>query len=161
MIGIIADSHDNVEALRKVVDIFNHKNVELVIHAGDIVAPFSVKPLNDLNCDVYAVYGNNDGEKKGLKKAFENVGTIFEPPVSIDLNGISAVLTHDLEKSGEFIRNSNPDLLIHGHTHEAETKIRNGIKFVNPGELGGWLNGLKQYAILKKKNLNVKIKELQ
>ncbi|ODS31814.1 MAG: hypothetical protein SCARUB_03062 [Candidatus Scalindua rubra] len=40
-IGIVADSHDNVPAIKKAVEYFNQSNVEFVIHAGDYIAPFS------------------------------------------------------------------------------------------------------------------------
>jgi hypothetical protein len=42
--GIISDSHDNRNNIRKAVDIFNQKDVCLVIHAGDFIAPLEVDP---------------------------------------------------------------------------------------------------------------------
>jgi putative phosphoesterase len=37
MIGIISDTHDNLPAIKRAVDLFNEKNVDLVLHAGDFV----------------------------------------------------------------------------------------------------------------------------
>ncbi|HDZ14270.1 MAG TPA: YfcE family phosphodiesterase, partial [Pricia sp.] len=34
-IGIVADSHDNVPAIKKAVEYFNKSNISFVIHAGD------------------------------------------------------------------------------------------------------------------------------
>jgi len=44
-LGILSDTHDNVPQVRKAVALFNREMVDLVLHAGDYVAPFSVKPL--------------------------------------------------------------------------------------------------------------------
>ena len=38
-IGIISDSHDHVDNIRRAVSVFREASVELVIHAGDIVSP--------------------------------------------------------------------------------------------------------------------------
>ena len=48
MIGIMSDSHDHMDAIKTAVDVFNQAEVELVIHAGDIIAPFTVKEFKKL-----------------------------------------------------------------------------------------------------------------
>ena len=57
-IGVMADSHDNVPMIRRAVELFNDEQVGLVIHAGDFISPFAIKPLHDLSCRVLAVFGN-------------------------------------------------------------------------------------------------------
>ena len=37
MIGIISDTHENEESVKKAVRIFKENNVELVAHCGDII----------------------------------------------------------------------------------------------------------------------------
>ena len=37
-IGIIADTHDNLPAIRLAVDFFNKSDVDAVFHCGDIAA---------------------------------------------------------------------------------------------------------------------------
>ena len=80
MIGIMADSHDNLHSIRCAVQLFNGAGCTLVIHAGDFVAPFSAREMEKLNCPVNGVFGNCDGEKQGLKKAFEPLGKVEEAP---------------------------------------------------------------------------------
>jgi len=41
MIGIMSDSHDHMEAIRAAVEVFNQAGVKLVVHAGDLIAPFT------------------------------------------------------------------------------------------------------------------------
>ncbi len=61
ILGILADSHDNVPAVRTIAGWFGEQGVEAVLHAGDFVAPFSLPPLAELGVPVHGVLGNNDG----------------------------------------------------------------------------------------------------
>ena len=81
MIGILSDSHDNLTRVREAVRLFNDAGCDLVIHAGDFVAPFTVDELRNLRAPVKAVFGNCDGEKAGLAKAFEGLGELREAPL--------------------------------------------------------------------------------
>ena len=65
-IGVCSNSYDNVNMIKMAVDLFNVEGVELVIHAGDFIAPFAVAAMSDLNCKVIGVFGNNDGERIGV-----------------------------------------------------------------------------------------------
>ena len=38
-IGIISDTHDDVEYTNRAIDAFEKKDVEVVIHAGDVISP--------------------------------------------------------------------------------------------------------------------------
>ena len=44
-IGVMSDSHDNLPAIRRALARFEAEGAEAVIHAGDFVAPFSIKEL--------------------------------------------------------------------------------------------------------------------
>jgi len=44
-IGIMSDSHDNMNMVAKAVELFNQRGVSRVLHAGDIIAPFFTIPL--------------------------------------------------------------------------------------------------------------------
>ena len=79
-IGQSAPDFD-LPAIGKAVSVFNDAEVDLVLHAGDLVAPFVAKPLQFLKMDLIAVFGNNDGERLGLSKVFE--GRIFRAPHEI------------------------------------------------------------------------------
>ena len=90
LVGIVSDSHDNVPMLRRAVEHFSAAGCELVLHAGDVIAPFAMAVMDGLSCPFKAIYGNNDGEKVGLKlKAVAVGGSIQEPPLVVekDKNG--------------------------------------------------------------------------
>ena len=49
-IGIFSDSHDHLDNVRKVVDLFNQRGCELVLFAGDLVSTITIPPLRALKC---------------------------------------------------------------------------------------------------------------
>jgi hypothetical protein len=38
-IGIISDTHDDIENVQRAIDLFGREGVKLIIHAGDFVFP--------------------------------------------------------------------------------------------------------------------------
>ena len=136
-IGLMADSHDNMHALQRAVDFFNERNVGAVLHAGDLVAPFTARKLNLLKMPLTITFGNNDGEKFGLCKVF--AGKIFEPPHQLCVADKQVLMLHDPVQLGAFRDSGHFDLILYGHTHEVEVRYGSTI-VVNPGECGGWLS---------------------
>jgi len=61
LVGIVADTHDNLDLVEAAVETFEERGVDAVVHCGDIVAPFSAVPF-DAEFEFHAVRGNNDGE---------------------------------------------------------------------------------------------------
>ena len=160
LIGILSDSHDNLSYLYKAVETFNGKKVNLVLHAGDFVSPFTSKPFNNLKCKFVGVFGNNDGDKLLLKDRFKSIGEIYDDVYEdvIDDNRIILIhkekLVEKLAKSGEY------DIIIYGHTHKAD--LREGKPLIiNPGECGGWITQEATVAILDTEKLQAKILKLK
>jgi len=175
VIGILADSHDNLIALRLAVRLFNDAKCSLVIHAGDVVAPFAARELRDLACPIKAVFGNCDGEKPGLVKAFQGMGEVAEAPFVFEHDGLRFLVSHmDAPVEGYLKRrretggkgmlsagrkgrgrvpralfpDQSYDVLVFGHTHKAEVRREGSVVVVNPGEAGGWLHGKSTVALL-------------
>ncbi|MDP8215947.1 MAG: metallophosphoesterase [Candidatus Kaelpia imicola] len=153
-IGVISDTHDNVVKVKAAVDLFNKKEVGFVIHCGDYVAPFSLIPFSELNCDWAGVFGNCDGERDGLKKRSE--GKIKEVPFILTLGNKKIVVVHDI---GQY-KNEKTDIVLFGHTHNVEVRRGEAALFVNPGEAAGWLTGDSTVAILDTDTLKVDIKDI-
>jgi len=159
LIGIISDCHDNRNNIRKAVEIFNQKEVCLVIHAGDFIAPFTCLDFKELNCRMEMVFGNNDGEKIGLSTAFKDLGTLLPGPRSFYVNDKKILLMHEHECVEEFLGAESADVRSYGHTHEAD--IRKGHPLViNPGEAGGWLKGKATIAVLNTETMEAELVNL-
>jgi putative phosphoesterase len=148
MIGIMSDSHDNCHAVQQAVRFFKEMKCELVIHAGDFVAPFAARELEHLSCPVKAVFGNCDGEKKGLANTLQPFGEIVEAPLVFSHAGKNILLTHIHVSVNKYAASGKYQAVIFGHTHKPEIKTVRGTLLINPGETGGWLTGRSTVALL-------------
>jgi len=159
MVGIISDSHDNLPAIRKAVDAFNDAGCSLIVHAGDYIAPFTAREFGKLHGDFIGVFGNNDGEKKGLTAQFSRFGKLYEPPHEFTYRGIAFAVMHDPEALGDFMKRRDVDVVVYGHTHEID--IRPGKPLViNPGECGLWLTGRSTVVFLDLEGMKTDIVDL-
>ena len=157
MIGIMADSHDNLTAVRRAISLFKDAECELIIHAGDFVAPFAARELAKAGRPVKAVFGNCDGEKKGLADALRPFGEIREAPFKFKYNQINVLITHLNAPVESYARPGKHNLIVFGHTHEAETRRIGATLIVNPGETGGWLTGKSTVALFDPKTAEAQI----
>ena len=141
MIGILSDSHDNITHLRAAVRMFRDAGCDLVVHAGDFVAPFAARELAAAGCPVKAVYGNCDGEKAGLAAALDPYGYIQAPPLVFEHGRRRILVTHLNRPAEEFAAKHTYDVVIFGHTHKPDVRRDGKTLLINPGETGGWVTG--------------------
>src|SRR4030042_3920836 len=96
LIGTISDSHDNLPLIEKAVKRLNDEKVELVLHAGDYVAPFVIPKFKALNAKFIGVFGNNDGDHEFLKKRFSECANceVRGRFAEIDADGFKIALLH-------------------------------------------------------------------
>ena len=150
MIGIVSDSHDNIEAIREAVTFLNERNVSMVLHAGDFVAPFTVREWKNLKCPFHGVFGNNDGEKKGLARAYSGMGAELKEFEEINVVEKKIALYHGTitEFLSALISGGEYDVVVRGHTHNPEIKKEGKTLVINPGEICGYLTGKKTLCLL-------------
>lgn len=154
-IGIISDTHDNLDRVRLAVKVFNQQGVEKVVHCGDIVAPFVLNEFKSLNSPLVIVLGNCDGDRLALKERAEELGfTIFDTQTELMVAGKKLFVTHQ-----PITPIPQCDFYIHGHTHRVRYELGNPV-IVNPGEAGGWLTGRSTIAILNTDTRQVEFYEL-
>jgi putative phosphoesterase len=157
MIGLMSDSHDNVTMVRKAVALFKDAGCDLVLHAGDVVAPFAARELADLGCPVKAVFGNCDGEKQGLEMSLEKTGEIKEAPLIFSHGGRKILLVHYHFSVATYAASGKYDVIVFGHTHKPVTQKEGNVLLVNPGETGGWLSGKSTAALLDPEKIEAEI----
>lgn len=159
LVGIMADSHDNRTAVQKAVELFNSRRVGLVIHAGDMISPFTVLDFQKLACPMELVFGNNDGERVGLAAAFRDRGTLAPGPRQFSYGGRRFLLMHENGCLEAVAAAAAVDIIVYGHTHDID--VRQGPPLIiNPGEAGGWVHGRATVAILALDSLQVAIVDL-
>lgn len=155
-IGIIADTHDNMPAIERAVEICNEHRVGMVLHAGDVVSPFTADAFSKLQCDMALIYGNNDGDKLYLSERFRTIGVFHTDPYIEEIHGTRIAMTHHPEIVDALA--AKYDVVIYGHTHEREIKREDAL-IINPGECCGYLTGVKSIALLHLKNMEGKLVE--
>jgi putative phosphoesterase len=150
LVGLMADAHDRVPAIRALLERMTERGVGMVLHAGDYCSPFSLAPVHDLSIALAGVFGRNDGDHEGLKAfAAKSMGTeLYESPHSLELAGRRILVVHDLGEVHERSLESH-EIIVHGFTHRPEMReLDGGALIVNPGEACGWLYGVPSAAIL-------------
>lgn len=159
IIGIMSDSHDNINNVIKAFNIFHDRNISYIIHLGDIISPFIARKMIELKWDklfVNAVFGNNDGDKILLHKIFSSAGWKIDNGPRIEvIEGRKIFLMHgyngiEFTKSLAYsiARQKIADIVLYGHTHKADKKIIDEVLVINPGETYGLLYGRATTAIL-------------
>jgi len=146
LIGIIADTHDNMMTLKRAVDYFNARNVQHVIHAGDFTSPFTFRILKELHAAFTGIFGNNDGDRLLLQKRSE--GNIHNQPHLLTLDNRKIIVMHEHNVINALAESGHYDLVIYGHTHEPEIRKVKDTLIINPGETCGWLYGRSTVALL-------------
>lgn len=163
LIGLISDTHDHLSMIEKAVSFFNEKKVEVVLHAGDVISPFTVRKFKECKARLILVYGNNDGDRSNLQRVFSEIGAQFYWPAAIlELDGKKTLVLHGEDsKLIEDIASKNMfDLIVSGHTHEKSIRRIRGTLWVNPGEACGYLTGRSTVGIYDSSKHDVEIFEL-
>ena len=119
LIGVISDTHGRIPST--IPKAF--KNVDFIIHAGDIGDETVLKTLSKI-APVVAVRGNMDFGRWAQK--LPEAELIQMGPMVLKVVHIADRLNPDPVGTGF-------KAVINGHTHRPEVYEKNGITFINPG----------------------------
>jgi len=158
ILGIMADTHDRLPLIDRAVSEFNERGIELVVHAGDFIAPFVVPRFKPLKAKLIGVFGNNDAELALLKRRFAEMKSEIRGRFGgINIEGLKIAILHgeEVELLESLINTGSYNVIVHGHTHKAETYRKGGTLVINPGETCGYLTGESTIAVLDTKTLEV------
>jgi len=157
-VGVISDTHDRLPTFRRALALFKRLEVDALFHAGDFVAPFAAKLMSadHWTTPLYCVYGNNDGEREGLKAVLPGV---TGGPLRVEIGGRIIVMHHWIEQIPA-ARMEGVDVVISGHTHAIVNEHQNGCLTLNPGECCGWITDRCTVAVLDLDALTAEIIEV-
>lgn len=132
MIGIISDTHDNVPNIKKAVDIFKAKKVDLVIHLGDLVAPVTALYFRGLKTKF--IKGNCDGDVEMMKEKIKEIdGEFLGVSSELNISNKKMFLIHEPDKVNELALSGKYDYILHGHDHRAKDEKIGKTRIINPG----------------------------
>ena len=121
-IGIISDTHGLIR--QSVVKSF--KNVDLIVHAGDVGKPEVLETLQTIAV-VHPVRGNVDGGKWTDNLPFTE---------AVKVGQVYLYILHDINELDLDPAAAGFNAVISGHSHIPKIEERNGILFLNPGSAG-------------------------
>jgi putative phosphoesterase len=129
-VGLIADTHVPARARcipKMVFKIF--ENADFIVHAGDLVRLSVIDELEQL-APVLAVHGNMDGPE---------VSGALPKMNSLKIYGWKIGVMHDPNtlfgrgKMREIAKQNGFNVLVYGHTHNANVKWEGTTLYINPG----------------------------
>jgi putative phosphoesterase len=154
---VLSDTHNHLENVHEIVELFNRAGVERVVHTGDITQAKTLDVLAGLNAPLHGVFGNNDLEREALDAAIARYGfEIQEPPLRLEWASRKLVVVHDPRDLEGGLRNEH-DLSLHGHTHLHVCERDAGRLVFNPGECAGHMRGHNAIGVVDLTDLAVEI----
>lgn len=128
-LGIISDTHLRSFAEMPQALISVLAQVDLIVHAGDIITRDIINGLEKL-APVKAVHGNMD---------LPELWTLLPDRETIEVGGKRIGIVHGAGSASMIEQRilplfSNVDAIIFGHTHEPMNKIIDGVLLFNPGK---------------------------
>ncbi|HNR88975.1 MAG TPA: YfcE family phosphodiesterase [Spirochaetota bacterium] len=139
-IGIISDTHNNIEITLKAVAVFKERSVEMVLHGGDLTSPKMMEFFKSLSCDCRFVLGNSDIDSDLLNDRAQRLGFgCVEDTCDITVGGKRILVFHgdNVPLFRKAVASGEYDYIIKGHTHFFENYVSNNTRVINPGSLFG------------------------
>lgn len=128
---LLADTHVPTRARDLPAAVWDAVDAaDLVVHAGDWMAPSLLDALEERSTDLLACWGNNDGDD--LRARLPEVARRT-------VEGVRMVVTHETGAKGGREKRMDAqfpdtDLLVFGHSHIPwDTLSDNGMRLLNPG----------------------------
>ena len=171
---LLSDTHGELAGTRKV--IFEHRDVDMMIHLGDI--GFDIRELSDF----IVVKGNHDktwnlprervvevmGHRilcmHGDMLEAKTVEEVFAMKTGKDIDIMQLCMETLYKNIAQYAKSKNCDVAFFGHSHLRIHVVREGVTLVNPGSLLFGMDGNdKSYAMveLQEKDIQVKFYNLE
>jgi hypothetical protein len=142
---LLSDSHDQRALLAAAVADARARGAEVVLHAGDVVAPSTLSVLEPLGLPVHVVHGNNAGDLYVLSRMVARRGSVLRyhgADADLDLGGRRVFVVHYPHYARGMASLGDWDLVCCGHSHrsviERVPNVRGGTTvLVDAGTVGG------------------------
>jgi putative phosphoesterase len=139
-IAVFSDSHDQIGHLEQALAAANAAGAQVLLHCGDLCAPFMLDRLGrHFAGPIHVVFGNNDGDGRLLQTIAAKYAqiTLHGIYAELALDGRSVALIHYPEPARRIAQSGEFDLVCYGHNHlKAVEQVGKGW-LANPGELLG------------------------
>lgn len=165
-IAIISDVHDNAHNLVLALEkITSYGDIKKILFLGDFVGAAISGLLCASPIPVFAIWGNNDGDKSLITKFSLEEGSSlevgFETYDILEIDERKIFLSHfpliakSMAKSGDY------DAVFYGHNHLKNKEKVGDCLVINPGEIGAYKTGVPTFAIYDTKTNDAEIIEIE
>jgi hypothetical protein len=137
-IGILSDTHNNIDTAGKAVAEFRKRKVDLLIHAGDLTSPKILELFKGFNCKFVLGNSDIDAEMINIKSSELGFGEVCDH-CEFEADGKRIFIFHgnDVPLFREIVASGKYHYIIKGHTHFFENYVSNFSRIINPGTLYG------------------------
>jgi putative phosphoesterase len=137
-IGIIADTHDDIENLKAALAALQAEGVTTILHCGDVCGPHMIRALAGF--DVWIAQGNMDGDFKlthAVEEAFGPGRLAWLQRLALDGTSVAMLHGDNEEALQNLIASGDYAYVLYGHTHKRRDQTVGRTRVINPGALGG------------------------
>ncbi|MBU4332092.1 YfcE family phosphodiesterase [Patescibacteria group bacterium] len=153
-LGVISDTHGEIEKIKKVLEIFKKRSVEMIIHAGDMDRVRNLEVFQGIGVPLKMAIGNIDEEPVLYPPKAKELGLDFEMNsfLNVEAGERRLFLFHGNVLGGleqvfdTLITSRKYDVIIYGHTHKPRNEYKDNVLILNPGSLQSIQLGIKDSA---------------
>jgi len=139
VIGVLSDTHNNSANLTLGLQIFRARQVDRLVHCGDVTSPLMLELLHGFQ--VWLVKGNNDYDWMGFRSEARRLGNIQycgkDADIVIDRHRIAVCHGDDESLLDTLAHSKLFEWVFHGHSHRSDLEMIGKTRILNPGALGG------------------------
>jgi uncharacterized protein len=135
-IGLISDTHNDIEMIEHAIKVFRDRDVDMIIHAGDLTSASLIPLFKDIpckfvlgNCDIDVDQINSVAGELGFGCVDSYCEFTSDDKKFIVFHGNDVPLFRKAVSSGKY------DYIIKGHTHMFENYTSDKTRVINPGSL--------------------------
>ena len=138
-IGILSDTHNNIENLQKALAIFAQHDIEILVHCGDVNTPDTAAYLKGFQ--IHYVYGNTDHAQMHIGSVIHELNPQNSAGLTFtgEVDGVLLAATHGhvVTELDRLINDGRYQYVFYGHTHQRQDEMMGTTRVINPGALGG------------------------
>ncbi len=150
LIGVLADTHNNADNTRAALDIFRARQVDRLIHCGDVTGAHLLELFAGFH--VWLVRGNNDFDGLGLRAQARRLGAVsyMGTDAHLEFDGHAVAVAHgdDAGLVDALVYCRAYEWVFCGHSHSRALETHGATRLLNPGALGGRRTESRSVAIV-------------
>lgn len=141
LVGVFSDVHDNLEMLKRALEVYRERTITTLIFCGDFCSPIPAREMGAFNGETHCVFGNGDGDPFTIARfantEFPNL-KLHGQHAELEFDGARVAVTHYPLYGRALAQTGDYDAVFSGHTHELHEEQIRDCMWLNPGEVLGW-----------------------